>query len=68
MRWDYRFSGLGRTRSPVERMSPQTLVFRLQCVKAGKDKALSDKESLVSQGLEQCVVVMGRIELPTYGL
>ena len=34
----------------------------------GKYKALSLKENLLFQGLIGCVVVMGRIELPTYGL
>lgn len=31
-------------------------------------KALSHKEFLAGQGLRCMVVVMGRIELPTYGL
>jgi len=35
---------------------------------AGKYKALSHKEFLAGQGLRYLVVVMGRIELPTYGL
>ena len=35
---------------------------------AGKYKALSNKEILAGQGLGYYLVVMGRIELPTYGL
>ena len=34
----------------------------------GQYKALSHKENLASQGLMVLLVVMGRIELPTYGL
>jgi hypothetical protein len=35
---------------------------------AGQYKALSHKEILAGQGLRCTLVVMGRIELPTYGL
>ncbi len=38
------------------------------CMGLGKNKPLSNKENLVSQGLRYTMVVMGRIELPTYGL